>query len=135
MSCVCGVQGKFICGNCKINKYCSVNCQKADWKEHKKVCKTASQTEDEILWEFQNFMGSAEPLDCLTKNLSMDQKVHQYSKALAYWNMKCNIKNCPHEMSEIFQSAKDETLIMIQKNFPDFVQRTIIDKAANMIKK
>ena len=26
------------CGNCKLVYYCSVNCQKNDWLEHKKVC-------------------------------------------------------------------------------------------------
>jgi len=68
-------------------------------------------------------MGTAEPLDCFTKNLSMDQKVSQYVKALAYWKLKCNIKDVSPEMTEIFQCAKDETLIMIQQNFPDFVQK------------
>jgi len=42
MSCICGVESKFICGNCKVKKYCSVNCQKEDWKEHKKICKLLS---------------------------------------------------------------------------------------------
>jgi hypothetical protein len=26
------------CGNCKHIKYCSVECQKKDWKRHKKMC-------------------------------------------------------------------------------------------------
>ena len=27
------------CGRCQAVRYCSVECQRADWKEHKKVCK------------------------------------------------------------------------------------------------
>ena len=26
------------CGQCKCQRYCSRECQKSDWKEHKKVC-------------------------------------------------------------------------------------------------
>lgn len=29
------------CGRCKKIYYCSIECQKADWKEHKKNCKSA----------------------------------------------------------------------------------------------
>ncbi|KAL3420383.1 hypothetical protein PVAG01_08882 [Phlyctema vagabunda] len=28
-----------LCGRCRLAQYCSVECQKADWKEHKKTCK------------------------------------------------------------------------------------------------
>ena len=30
------------CAKCHSSAYCSRECQKADWKEHKKVCKTTS---------------------------------------------------------------------------------------------
>lgn len=26
------------CGNCKLSTYCSKECQKNDWKSHKKLC-------------------------------------------------------------------------------------------------
>ena len=32
-----GLKG-FRCSNCKMMRYCNVECQKADWKNHKKVC-------------------------------------------------------------------------------------------------
>jgi hypothetical protein len=36
----CGMQGKLkMCSTCKKAFYCSKECQQADWKEHKKMCK------------------------------------------------------------------------------------------------
>lgn len=37
-NCFCGKVGNKSCSNCKIQKYCSKECQKNNWKEHKKVC-------------------------------------------------------------------------------------------------
>ena len=28
-----------LCSGCKLVRYCSAKCQKADWKEHKRACK------------------------------------------------------------------------------------------------
>ncbi|KAF9448223.1 hypothetical protein P691DRAFT_781245 [Macrolepiota fuliginosa MF-IS2] len=39
----CGSTGKpklLQCGACQVVKYCSKDCQKADWKTHKHICKT-----------------------------------------------------------------------------------------------
>lgn len=37
----CGVEkGKFNCSRCKRTRYCSVECQKEDWKYHKTYCGT-----------------------------------------------------------------------------------------------
>lgn len=44
---VCGLTQKMDgnklmnCGNCRLVKYCSVQCQKKDWKSHKPVCLSA----------------------------------------------------------------------------------------------
>ena len=37
---VCSKKSKSQCGGCKMRRYCSRECQKADWKTHKKVCKS-----------------------------------------------------------------------------------------------
>lgn len=39
----CGKPGKFLCSRCKSVRYCSKECQKAHWKEHKKVCKAPEE--------------------------------------------------------------------------------------------
>jgi TPR repeat protein len=41
MACsVCGAPAESTCGECKDVHYCSRECQKADWRGHKKVCAT-----------------------------------------------------------------------------------------------
>lgn len=37
-ACVCGKNSTLRCGRCKIVPYCSRECQRADWDEHKKLC-------------------------------------------------------------------------------------------------
>lgn len=37
--CKCGKEAPLICGKCKLERYCSRECQKEDWKKHKDICK------------------------------------------------------------------------------------------------
>jgi hypothetical protein len=37
-TCTCGEDADKICGACKCAKYCSIECQRADWSEHKLIC-------------------------------------------------------------------------------------------------
>jgi hypothetical protein len=39
----CSKYGEKICNRCKLVRYCSVECQKNCWKEHKKSCKAVTQ--------------------------------------------------------------------------------------------
>ena len=41
----CGMAGDKKCAKCKLASYCSVECQRAHWKVHKKTCK---KQEDDI---------------------------------------------------------------------------------------
>ncbi|RDB17073.1 hypothetical protein Hypma_001716 [Hypsizygus marmoreus] len=48
----CGViaseaEGLKVCGKCKFSRYCSRECQVADWSDHKKTCKVPRDTDDE----------------------------------------------------------------------------------------
>lgn len=42
--CICGNKTSSHCGNCKIQKYCSKECQKNHWKEHKFLCNDIHHT-------------------------------------------------------------------------------------------
>jgi hypothetical protein len=35
---VCEEESQFTCEGCKVARYCGKECQKKDWKAHKKVC-------------------------------------------------------------------------------------------------
>eukprot|EP01105_Mastigella_eilhardi_P000308 TRINITY_DN1039_c0_g1_i3.p2 TRINITY_DN1039_c0_g1~~TRINITY_DN1039_c0_g1_i3.p2 ORF type:complete len:117 (+),score=25.26 TRINITY_DN1039_c0_g1_i3:418-768(+) len=37
---VCRAYAPFRCNACKLTRYCSRECQRTDWPEHKKVCKS-----------------------------------------------------------------------------------------------
>lgn len=36
--CICGKYAKDYCGNCRVQRYCSEDCQRKDWKKHKIIC-------------------------------------------------------------------------------------------------
>lgn len=36
--CVCGSEGRQRCGKCRSTRYCSRECQRADWKRHRQFC-------------------------------------------------------------------------------------------------
>jgi len=35
---LCGMKSKLRCGRCKLQRYCSKDCQVKDWGKHKLVC-------------------------------------------------------------------------------------------------
>ena len=37
--CVCGQPSQFECSSCEQRGYCSLECQRRDWSQHKPVCK------------------------------------------------------------------------------------------------
>ena len=41
-----GSSARFICSKCRLVSYCSIDCQTANWKIHKKKCKSVAQQEE-----------------------------------------------------------------------------------------
>ena len=42
------------CGGCRQTNYCSVECQKAAWSEHKTCCKLLKETKEQVLADAEN---------------------------------------------------------------------------------
>ncbi|KAF2792338.1 hypothetical protein K505DRAFT_307801 [Melanomma pulvis-pyrius CBS 109.77] len=52
---ICPTIGSLSCANCKLVLYCSQDCQKAHWQEHKKTCKSAlSKAKWRPAWDREN---------------------------------------------------------------------------------
>ena len=53
--CICQKIGILQCGKCNNKKYCSIVCQRKDWSDHKKQCKTDYTTlKKKIMNEYKN---------------------------------------------------------------------------------
>ena len=78
---VCGEKSALRCSNCLGALYCSIPCQKKDWKTHKVICKQA-----------QEIKKSYEALGCHTveeidANLEDNRKLAELGNAKAQYNM------------------------------------------------
>lgn len=72
---ICKSQGRLLrCRSCKKVWYCSAECQKIDWKQHKKVCRLLSQGDIQQSWS---------ELQSLVSNCTIDQANEDYHKALS----------------------------------------------------
>jgi len=40
----------FTCSKCKVGRYCSIECQKTDWKEHSIFCKSSDITKRQYIF-------------------------------------------------------------------------------------
>jgi hypothetical protein len=77
---VCGEKSSLRCSNCLGAFYCSIPCQKKDWKTHKVICKQAQEVKK-----------SYEALGCHTVE-EIDAKLEEDTESWQSWVMqKLNI--------------------------------------------
>jgi thiaminase len=61
----------YVCSACKVTKYCSPGCQKADWNIHKKTCKKAAIKAPSISMSVESTPGCSA---CFIESLFVNQK-------------------------------------------------------------
>ena len=73
------------CSKCKFAKYCSVACQKADWKNHKEPCRTLSMMAHDLKKMEE---------ECPDFKVKREITIHEVEKILAerkiHYNEKCD---------------------------------------------
>ena len=95
----CGAVGKFACGRCRGQRYCSAACQKADWPRHKPRC-SAGSCADEAVWPAASRANPA--LDAVWRACARDgcgarqspYKMHRCPRCgVLYCDAECSVKN------------------------------------------
>jgi hypothetical protein len=75
--CICGRLGEKYCARCKSQKYCSVDCQKVDWKTHKVVCGPNLPSNTLDIFEFCSSVATIDPIQKASKSIG-----HQLNREL-----------------------------------------------------
>lgn len=70
-TCICGGKGIYLCGGCHSQRYCSRECQKSDWKRHKKLCsKHIDLPREDAFRSFvkgtKGYCGKSQPMEEMT---------------------------------------------------------------------
>eukprot|EP01084_Bolivina_argentea_P159064 277047_1 len=89
---VCNAATSNVCSGCKRVRYCNVNCQRQDWKRHKKECKKWRQELHQNKTEIKE---SQEEVKCRPETLDFEQKVQYLS------NMGFTISACVKSLTAV----------------------------------
>ena len=134
--CTCGKPGNQRCGNCKHQRYCSKECQKNDWENHKKVCdfskkclsdgKDISQSPESIdaflRFNYKHIMGhSFHNISVNSKNT--DDRHTDIQKAVVFFDYFSNVLN--HQVpSIVLQKIASDRIKSIKQRFcvtPEYI--------------
>ena len=75
------------CGKCQTQSYCSRDCQKADWKAHKKICASNQQGKSKATTDFDSM---PKPAGDFFKGLVTDDFLHHLSEKDTFiWLIDC----------------------------------------------
>lgn len=126
---VCGAHGDLVCGSCQARRYCSLNCQKEDWKKHKLNCKRVDAKQYEICaddtirafdhdigGELRILMDNANKLQANFTKENAHKAIKMYEEACNGWQRqkdllgaaKCllNIANTYRQLDKIVDAKK-----------------------------
>ncbi len=123
-----------LCTACKLVKYCSVECQKNHWPQHKKVCKKrAAEMKDDRLFTQpdESHLGEC-PLCCLPNPLDLSKSgimsccCERICDGCCYANQKREIEQgleqrcafCREPMPETEEEANRNTMKRVKANDP-----------------
>ena len=84
---VCGEKSSLRCSNCLGALYCSVECQKKDWKTHKVICKKAQEVKKS--YEALGYR-TVEEIDAL---LEEERRLAELGNAEAQYNLGLSYSN------------------------------------------
>lgn len=112
--CVCHVCHKSSptmkwCGKCRSVKYCSQECQKEDWTNHKSICKSFTQNKTTVEY-VRSFL---------------TQKMHEFLFALAYYNKIDNKETICNLQRDEKTGKFDATMLSMKIEDRDLLQDKI----------
>ncbi|KAH8101977.1 hypothetical protein BXZ70DRAFT_987516 [Cristinia sonorae] len=116
ISLFCTEKGTFTCSACKLVKYCSKQCQREHWLEHKKVCKHSIRL---LQWQPAWVAERRQPLFISAPDFKTE--CHLWGNVPAYdlLNISSNKESCDHDLSICFPASGDlRNIILTVNNLP-----------------
>ena len=114
-----------LCKNCKTVRYCSEECQKAQWNEHKIICSAISELSKKLFTE-EKGLGDSNDANVFASHVS-PKKHAQISKLVG---KKCIVKCCLNEtkLEALWDTGSQVSLIssaVVNNYFPGVPVRKI----------
>lgn len=116
--CICGKIPMKYCAKCMSKKYCSVECQREDWKRHKLECKETFKIKDPIKSHGKNSKKSILKNNKEIPKITKSQQIYtkQYTgldsinddSSMIFNNIKNHIKNNWKFIYELIQLARED---------------------------
>ena len=116
---VCSKKGSKKCSNCKLQFYCSKQCQKKDWKNHKAICKEVSKAAE--------FREASEPATGISAEISSSMK-DMFSQLLSK-NSRFHFTKFVPEYHKEYQRAYPKEKANIDKLRDSWIMAKSIDES------
>lgn len=97
---ICNKPADKFCSKCKVAYYCSIECQKGDWKRHKKICSFRGATSKAYRF-LKELPGISENLNNGIEAIGWDRIVAMFALAFKLSSSKCFSFGCGTSKYEI----------------------------------